>query len=134
MSITRSTEADRLMRGATLLTTVATILTLNSILFILALGPDPGPVRGFLDPLILAFDVALVSSSGLLAYRFFADGSRRLGWLFATNLGIYAVAVVVRLSGAMFPPWVFAVADLYWLNLYLICCSWNHRRVFTTDR
>ena len=133
MPIARTSTAGRLEGRATSLTTLATILTLNLILFIIALGPDPGPIRRLLDPSIVVFDVALVSSSALLARRFFAGGSRRLGWLFATNLGIYVVAAAVRLGGLMFPPWAFALADIYWLNLYLICCSWKHRRVLTPN-
>ena len=66
-------------------------------------------------------DLGLVVSSLLLAYVFWRE--RRWTWavLFAFNLLILAGAFAIRAGGASISPAILFAADLYWLQLYLLC-------------
>jgi hypothetical protein len=81
--------------------------------------------------LVLLMDLGLVVSSLLLTYLFWRE--RRLTWavLFALNLVIMASAFAIRAAGAAISPSVLFAADLYWLQLYLLCLlreyHWLHR-------
>ena len=71
--------------------------------------------------LVLLMDLGIVTSSLLLTYLFWRE--RRLKWavLFAFNLVIMAGALAVRARGAALSPLILFAADLYWLQLYLVC-------------
>lgn len=63
----------------------------------------------------------------LLGVHFSKSGSRLLGALFFLNIGITAAAIVLRVQGFVFPTLVLFLADIYWLNLYLICLTKNYK-------
>jgi len=108
------------MRSATILLSLATILSLNLLLLLGAAVEDPDSIRRVLNGLVVVLDLSLVSSSGLLGVFFMRRRCRILGALFLLNILIFGVAVILRISGVRFPPVLLFAADLYWLNLYLI--------------
>lgn len=109
------------MPGVIIYLSTVVLLAINAILFLIE-GFEPSfvPAQRVLASMIVLFDLALVVSSVLWAIWFRRRGQRALGLLFALNLVICGAAVVVRTRGLVFRPWVFAAADLYWLNQYLI--------------
>ena len=108
------------MRWATLFMSMQTVIALDLVMLLVALGGEASHFLPALNAFIAIFDGSLVVSSVLLGYRFLRAGSRGLAAVFAGNLAIMAFAAVVRASGRQFPPWVFTLVDLYWLHLYLI--------------
>ncbi len=120
-----------MVRWATCLLVVTVVGSLNLIMGIIAMGHDSGSTPRILDRLILLFDVSLVLSSALLTYQYIQDRSWFPGAVFAVNIGIMVIALPLRMQGVVFPQWVFSIADLYWLNLYLICLPGTVRRLVT---
>jgi hypothetical protein len=107
-----------IMRSATILLSLVTSLSLNLILFLGAVVHDPETIRPFLNGLVMVIDSSLVTSSGLLGFLLIGR-NKFLAGLFILNIGIFLVAVVLRLSGVLFPPPLLFAADIYWLNLYV---------------
>jgi hypothetical protein len=101
---------------------VFVILCLNGII-LWGAAADGVPAIGIITfrVLVLLMDLGLVTSSLLLTYLFWRE--RRLKWavLFAFNLVIMAGASAVRTGGAELSPLILFAADLYWLQLYLVC-------------
>ncbi|GAC1471254.1 MAG: hypothetical protein NVSMB9_17220 [Isosphaeraceae bacterium] len=120
------------MRYAAILLSILTIVSLNLILLLSAVVHDPQSSRQALNGLIAVFDLSLVSSSGLLGILFIKQQHRFLGALFFLNIGIFLVAYALRTLGVFFPPLLLYTADIYWLNLYLICLTRKFDRLFLT--
>jgi len=101
---------------------VFVIVCLNGII-LWGAAADGIPANGIVTfrVLVLLMDLGLVTSSLLLTYLFWRE--RRLKWavLFAFNLVIMAGALAVRARGAALSPLILFAADLYWLQLYLVC-------------
>ncbi len=112
----------------TVWTMVQTIVSLNAILLLGALEQDSPLHHWILHSLVPLVDVSLLVSSGFLAIYFGKLRQRRLAGLFALNIIVVLVAGVIRISGFEFPRWLLFGADLYWLNLYLICLVGNFAR------
>ena len=108
---------------------IATILSLNLILLLGAGLQDRQPIRSLFGGLVMVMDLCLVSSSGLLGFHFARRRSKLLATLFFLNLGLFLVAFILVASGVLFHPLVLYAADLYWLNLYLVCLARHWRTV-----
>jgi hypothetical protein len=102
---------------------IATVVTLDVIVGLGSGLPDSVVSGRLIAVAVPIMDLCLVVSSVLLARILFARGFRRLGILFALNLVLFAIAVVVRLTGSVPPRWLLFSADVYWLNLYLVALS-----------
>jgi hypothetical protein len=102
---------------------IATILSLDLILLLGAGVQDPRSIRPLCDGLVMVMDLCLVSSSGLLGFLFGRRGRRTLAVLFFLNIGLFALAFVLRLLDVPLHPLLLFGADLYWLNLYLVCLT-----------
>lgn len=111
------------LRYAALLLSSVTILSLNLILLLGAVVQDLQSIRHVLNPLVAVLDLSLISSSGLLGFLLIKQKDRFLGTVFLMNIGILVIALILRTSGVLFPPLLLYTADLYWLNLYLICLT-----------
>ena len=101
---------------------VLMIVCLNAIILWGAAAGGATAVRDItFGVLVLLMDLGLVVSSLLLTYVFWRE--RRLTWamLFAFNLLILAGAFAIRAGGASISPALLFAADLYWLQLYLLC-------------
>ena len=100
---------------------IATVLALD---LILGAGiQDPGSIRPIFGGLVIVMDLCLVSSSSLLGFRFARLGSKRPAALFFLNIGLFVVAFLFVASGVRLHPLLLYTADLYWLNLYLVCLT-----------
>jgi hypothetical protein len=102
---------------------LATILSLNLILLLGAGVRDPRSIRPLFGGLVMVMDLSLVSSSVLLGFLFARRRNTPLAALFFLNLGLFAVAFILVAFGVRFHPLLLYAADLYWLNLYLICLA-----------
>lgn len=121
---------DVIMRHATLILSIVTILSLDLILLLGAVEKDPGSIRPVLNGLVAVIDLSLVSSSCLLGFLFLRRRSSVLAAVFFLNIVIFVVAFILRSSGVVFPPVMLFLADIYWLNVYLICLSWKFNTLF----
>ena len=119
------------MKFLAALLSIVTILSLDTILLLGAVVHDPQSIRLVLNGLVAVLDLSLVSSSGLLGLFFMKHRSRFLGAVFFLNIGIFVVAFILTTSGVRFPPIVLFAADIYWLNLYLICLARYSDRIFS---
>ena len=108
------------MKYLAALLSIVTILSLDLILLLGAVVPDPQSIRPYFGALVAVMDLSLVGSSGLLGLFFLKHHSRFLGAVFVLNFGIFAVAFILVTSGVRFTPVLLFAADIYWLNLYLI--------------
>ena len=124
---------DLLMGRAAILLSIVTIVSLNIILILGAVIEEPQSRSRALSGPVVVLDLSLVSSSGLLGILFHKRHHRFLGAIFLTNIGILGVAYVVRSLGVHFPPWLLYGADIYWLNLYLICSTRNFNSLCMPD-
>jgi hypothetical protein len=116
------------MKSLSLVLALVVITSLNAIL--LWGAGTSGKVVGsnfMFGILVLVMDVSLVTSSFLLAYLFWRE--HRVLWaaLFFTNLLIIMVALVLKFTDTGLSSFVLFGADLYWLDLYLVClcCEWR---------
>jgi hypothetical protein len=116
------------MKSLSLILALVVITSLNAIL--LWGAGTAGNVVGsnsMFGILVLALDVSLVASSFLLGYLFWRE--HRVAWatLFFTNLLMMMVALVLKLTNTGLSSFVLFGADLYWLDLYLVClcCEWR---------
>jgi hypothetical protein len=77
--------------------------------------------------LVLVMDISLVASSLLLGYLFARKRQRLWVVLFFLNLLIMLTALVLKLNSIAFSPFLLFGADIYWLNIYLVClcCEWQ---------
>ncbi|HWE36063.1 MAG TPA: hypothetical protein VG406_05770 [Isosphaeraceae bacterium] len=105
---------------AALALSVVVIACLNAILLIGAAFPGRADLKPAFDATILAFDLALVSSSLLLGIFFARRRQRVMAVVFFANVGIEALALIYRGTGRTFSPLALFGADLYWLQLYVI--------------
>jgi hypothetical protein len=112
-----------ILNRTAILLSIVTIIAVELILLVGASVKDTESVQRFFDGLILIFDLSLVSSSGLLGVLFARRSNRLLATLFFLNIGVFVVAIIVRSVGILFPPLLLFAADLYWLNLYLVCLA-----------
>ena len=71
----------------------------------------------------MVMDLCLVSSSSLLGFRFARLGNKRPAALFFLDIGLFVVAFLFVASGVRFRSLLLYAADLYWLNLYLVCLT-----------
>ena len=102
---------------------IATVLALDLILLLGAGIQDPGSIRPVFGGLVMVMDLCLVSSSSLLGFRFARLGNKRAAVLFFLNIGLFVVAFLFVASGVRLHPLLLYTADLYWLNLYLVCLT-----------
>ena len=102
---------------------IVTVLALDLILLLGAGVQDQESIRPVFGGLVMVMDLSLVSSSSLLGFRFARRGNRRLAALFFLNIGLFVVAFFFVASGVRFHPLLLYAADLYWLNLYLVCLT-----------
>ena len=102
---------------------IATVLALDLILLLGAGIQDPGSIRPVFGGLVMVMDLCLVSSSRLLGFRFARLGNKRPAALFFLNFGLFVVAFLFVASGVLLHPLLLYAADLYWLNLYLVCLT-----------
>ena len=99
----------------------ATIVSLNTILLLGVSVRKPDSIQAIFNSVVAVIDVSLVSSSRLLGSLFLNNQAPLLACLFFPNVVIFIIAFFLRIRGVVFPPIVLFGADLYWLNLYLIC-------------
>ncbi|HEV3121464.1 MAG TPA: hypothetical protein VGY53_06155 [Isosphaeraceae bacterium] len=111
------------MRLLAILLSLLTIAALELLLLLGAAVHDRSSIEQFFNGLVMALDLSLVTSSGLLGYLFARQRRTTLASVFFLNIGIFVVAVVLRVSGVTFPPLLLFGVDLYWLSLYLVCLS-----------
>src|SRR3954466_3059637 len=102
---------------------VVTIVSLDTILLLGAAMHDADSIRPVFNWLVAVMDLSLVASSGLLGLFFLKHRSRFLGAVFLLNICLFVVALVLTTSGFRFSPIVLFAADIYWLNLYLVCLA-----------
>jgi hypothetical protein len=105
---------------------VVTVAILNVVIIVGAGLPDSASGEHLIAVLIPVLDFCVVVSSVLLG-RVLTKGFRTLGILFFLNLALYALAIVVRVSGSMPPRWLLFATDAYWLNLYLVALAKHWR-------
>ena len=117
------------MRWMTLISSAILILALNTLLLLGATFPDADSIRPTLNGVIVVFEVALLVSSGLLGSWYWRIGPRWLGVVFGGNIAVSAFGMIFRLAGGVFPALVLFGADLYWLNLYLVCLARDFDRL-----
>ena len=110
-----------------------TVAALNLILLLGAVVRDLDSIRPALDWLIHLTDLTLVVSSSLLDFWAWRSGRRLLGIVFGLNLVAFAVAAGLRPGGYIFPPLVLFAADLYWLNLYLVCLARHWELIYRAE-
>ncbi len=122
------------MRWASLISSVVLILALNAVLLIAATVRDLDSIRPTWDGLVHTIDLSLLTSSLLLGLWFWRVGQRGLGVVFAGNLVVLGVAAILRVEGYIFPPMVLFGADVYWLNLYLVCLARHGEALYRVDR
>jgi hypothetical protein len=120
-------EAEPTLNRATILLSIVTIISLDLILLLGAGVRDTESLQPFFNGLIMVLDLSLVSSSGLLGFHFARQPNKLLAALFFLNVGIFVVAFIVRAIGISFPLLLLFAADLYWLNLYVICLARHWR-------
>jgi hypothetical protein len=77
----------------------------------------------------MVMDLCLVSSSSLLGFPFARLGNERPAALFFLNIGLFVVAFLFVASGVRLQPLLLYTADLYWLNLYVVCLTWYGRTI-----
>ena len=94
---------------------------------------DPDSIRPVLDGVVHAIHLGLIVSSPLLAAWYWRAGTRWLGVAFGMNLVALGVSAVVRAAWGILPPWVLFGADVYWLNLYLVCLTRDHARLYRAE-
>ena len=102
---------------------IATVLALDLILLLGAGVQDRESIRPVFGGLVMVMDLSLVSSSSLLGFRFARLGNKRAAALFFLNIGLFVVAFLFVASGVRLHPLLLYTADLYWLNLYLVCLT-----------
>jgi hypothetical protein len=117
------------LRPLAILLSLLTIVTLDLILLLGAAVHDRASIQPFFNGLVVALDLSLVSSSGLLGYLFARQGRLILATVFFLNIGLFMVAFVLRVSGVTFSPLLLFGADLYWLCLYLVCLTRYWREI-----
>jgi hypothetical protein len=117
------------MNKLALILGLATVAILNVVIIIGAGLPESPSGERLIATLIPALDLCLMVSSVLLGHILMTSGFRPLGALFLLNLALFAVAIVVRVSGSMPPRWLLFGTDVYWLNLYLVALA-KHWRLF----
>jgi hypothetical protein len=71
----------------------------------------------------MVMDLSLVSSSGLLGFHFAGRRNKLFAALFFLNISLFGVAFILRAFGVRLHPLLLYAADLYWLNLYLVCLT-----------
>jgi hypothetical protein len=108
---------------------VVTVAILNVVIIVGAGLPDSASGERLIAALIPVLDFCMVVSSVLLGRILVTKGFRTLGILFFLNIALFALAIVVRVSGSMPPRWLLFATDVYWLNLYLVAIA-NHWRLF----
>ena len=118
------------MRWLTLISAWLTVGALNLILLVGAAVHDPKVLQPALFVLVNVLHLGLVVSSPLLGIWYWRAGPRWLGVVFWINLVALEVSAVVRVVWGIFPPLVLFGADLYWLNLYLVCLARDHDRLY----
>ncbi|HSE46970.1 MAG TPA: hypothetical protein VLA89_16750 [Gemmatimonadales bacterium] len=106
---------------------VVTVAILNVVIIVGAGLPDSASGERLIAALIPVLDFCVVVSSVLLGKTLVARGLRTLGILFFLNIALFALAIVVRVSGSMPPRWLLFATDVYWLNLYLITLAKHWR-------
>jgi hypothetical protein len=102
---------------------IAAVAALNVIVVAGAGLPDSVTGERLLAIAVPIMDVSLVLSSVLLGRILLARGVRTLGIVFLLNIGLFAIAIVMRVAGSVPSRWLLFTADAYWLNLYLIALS-----------
>jgi hypothetical protein len=102
---------------------VVTVAILNVVIIVGAGLPDSASGERLIATLIPVLDFCVIVSSVLLGRTLVARGFRTLGILFLLNIALFALAIVVRVSGSMPPRWLLFGTDVYWLNLYLVALS-----------
>jgi hypothetical protein len=107
----------------TIALSLATIIALNLILLLGAGIQDPRSIRPLFGGLVAAMDLSLVSSSCLLGFRFARRRNKLPAALFFLNIGLFVAAFLLVAFGVRFHPLLLYGADLYWLNLYLVCLT-----------
>ena len=120
------------MRWISLISSFVLILGLNLILLLGAVVPDADSIRPVLNGLVHLIHLSLVVSSSLLGLWFWRVGLCWLGIVFGLNLVVFAISAGLRPGGFIFPPWVLFGADLYWLNLYLVCLARHGESLYRT--
>ncbi len=118
------------MRLLTLGSAWMTVGALNLILLVGAAVRDPKVLQPALFVPVMVLHLGLIVSSPLLGIWYWRAGLRWLGVVFWMNLVALEVSAVVRVVWGIFPPWVLFGADLYWLNLYLVCLARHHDRPY----
>jgi hypothetical protein len=110
------------LKNLLLIFVLVVIVSLNAIIFWGA-GAAGGIVGSnvIFGILVMVMDVSLVISSSWLGFLFLR--ARRIVWasLFFANLLAMAIALIFKLNGISLSSFVLFGADLYWLNLYLVC-------------
>jgi hypothetical protein len=114
---------DMVLRYAAIVLSILVIVALDAILLLGALVHDPQSIRAVFDGVVIVIDLSLVSSSGLLGILFIRRQNRLVAALFFLNIVIFVIAFILRASGVFFPPLALYGADIYWLNLYLVCLA-----------
>jgi len=102
---------------------VVTVAILNVVIIVGAGLPASASGERLIAALIPVLDFCVVVSSVLLGKTLVARGLRTLGILFFLNIALFALAIVVRVSGSMPPRWLLFATDVYWLNLYLVALA-----------
>jgi hypothetical protein len=123
--------AVMILNRAAILLSIVTVISLELILLLGAVVKDTESIQPFFNGLITVLDLSLVSSSGLLGLYFARRSNKLLAALFFLNIGIFVVAIILRTSGILFPRLLLFGADLYWLNLYIVCLA-RHWRTLTS--
>jgi hypothetical protein len=100
-----------------------TILSLDLIFLLGALEHELQSAQSVFNGLVAVMDLSLVTSSALLGLIFMRLGARVLGALSLLNIVIFMAALILVGSGVRFSRVLLCGADIYWLNLYLICAA-----------